>query len=361
MKNKNHALLLKHILDYIPIGVVCVDAKGKIVLVSKEIKSILGYGKKELTGKSVDVLVPHPVQKKHHRLRADYMKNPTPRMLGHGRDLFAKRKDGSMVPVEIGLSPMRDNDGIFVIAAIADITERKRLENQIKEANRELTRSNRELDEFSRIVSHDLKAPLRGIANIADWLMKDYADRLNGEGRECLRELHSRATNMQKLIDSILRYSRVGRDQANIETVDLNKLIKDVTGLLAVPKNITISVAPKLPKVKGVRVQFVELFQNLIGNAVKFMDKEKGNVRIRCESEDGHWHFTVQDNGPGIAKEHFEKVFQIFQTLAPRDKDKSTGLGLTIVKKIVENHGGEIWLESEVGRGSVFHFTLPKN
>ncbi|MGO8756199.1 MAG: sensor histidine kinase, partial [Gallionellaceae bacterium] len=225
---------------------------------------------------------------------------------------------------------------------------------------RELESANEELKNFAYVVSHDLKAPLRAIGSLADWLSTDYADKFDDEGKEHMRLLISRVRRMDGLIDGILLYSRVGRVKETIVAVDLNQLVREVIDLLAPPANITVTIENPLPTIMAEPTRIQQVFQNLLSNAVKYMDKAKGDIGIACSAEGKQWKFSVADNGPGIKQQHFEKIFQLFQTLAPRDRVESTGVGLALVKKIVEMYGGHVWVESIVGEGSTFFFTLPR-
>jgi signal transduction histidine kinase len=232
---------------------------------------------------------------------------------------------------------------------------------ELEKAYRELENANKELNDFAYVVSHDLKAPLRGIKTLAQWITTDYADRLDENGRGQLNLLLSRADRMHNLIDGVLQYSRVGRVKENKVQINLNELVSEVIDMVAPPENISITVENELPVIEFERTRIAQVFQNLLSNAVKFMDKPEGQVRIGCVAEDGWWKFSVTDNGPGIEEKYFEKIFQLFQTLSPRDEVESTGVGLTVVKKIIEMYGGRIWVESKVGQGSTFLFTLPKH
>jgi len=172
--------------------------------------------------------------------------------------------------------------------------------------------------------------------------------------------LTGRTQRMHNLIDGILQYSRVGRVTENETSQDLNLLVQETVEDLDPPGHIQITVKDQLPTVVGERTRLWQVFQNLLGNAIKFMDKPQGRISVGCVDEGTHWRFSVADNGPGIGEQHYDKVFQMFQTLAPRDEFESTGIGLALVQRIVEAWGGSIWLESTVGQGSTFFFTLPK-
>lgn len=249
----------------------------------------------------------------------------------------------------------------LLLLFIEDITERKKLELEQAHLIHELQSANDELKSFAYVVSHDLKAPLRAISSLADWLAADQKDRLDAEGQEHLRLLIQRVRRMDALIDGVLQFSRIGRVHETVTEVDLNHLLRDVIDSLAPSVHIKLTVQEGLPTIRAERTRLQQLFQNLLSNAIRFMDKPEGRIHIACEAAGEMWKFSVTDNGPGIADRHFERIFQLFQTLNPRDRLESTGVGLTIVKKIVEMHGGQVWVESAVGQGSTFFFTLPGN
>jgi signal transduction histidine kinase len=242
----------------------------------------------------------------------------------------------------------------------AEIGERAKLEHNQEELLKELQSVNKELSDFAYIASHDLKAPLRAIKTLADWISTDYADKLDQEGQEQLKLLRQRVDRMHNLIDGILQYSRVGRIKEKITEIDLNKLLPEIIDVLAPPSHIKITVATDLPVVKCEETRITQVFQNLLSNAVKYMDKPQGLIKVSCTEQGKFWKFAVADNGPGIEKQHWERIFKIFQTLTPRDEFESTGIGLTVVKKIVELYDGKIWLDSVFGQGTTFFFTFPK-
>jgi ligand-binding sensor domain-containing protein/signal transduction histidine kinase len=231
---------------------------------------------------------------------------------------------------------------------------------QIAEKAKELNKSNKELEDFAYIVSHDLKAPLRAINELSNWISEDYSDVLDKEGKENLGLLRERTQRMNNMIEGILEYSRVGRAEGQREKIDLNKLLEEVIDMLAPPDNIKIIVENKLPKYTADRTRLTELFENLLSNAIKYSGKPQGIIKVDCAEEESKWKFSVSDNGHGIEKKYWDKIFKIFQTLESDPKYKSTGIGLTIAKKIVNLYNGEIWVESEMGIGTTFYFTLPK-
>lgn len=240
-----------------------------------------------------------------------------------------------------------------------EILERELAQEGQKQLLKRLESVNSELSDFAHIVSHDLKAPLRAIGSLADWLREDYGDRLDENGVETLDLMKGRVRRMNNLIQGILSYSRSGREEEKINDVNLRQLVDEVIEVVSPPENIKIEIESAPEVVRCDRTRLEQVVQNLLTNAVKYNDKEEGIVKINCVQEDGYFKFRVSDNGIGIDNRYFDKIFQIFQTLSPRDKSENAGVGLAIVKKIVENYGGSIWLESEVGSGTTFFFTLP--
>lgn len=248
-----------------------------------------------------------------------------------------------------------------------EVTQRKKAEYAVEKLNKELestvqelSRTNKELQDFIHIASHDLKTPLRGIGTLADWIATDYAEKFDEQGKEQVKLLTTRAEWTIRLIDSMLEYSDITRNRRNEKTVDLNTLLTEVIREISPPENIEMTIENQFPILLCEKAHLMQVFQNLLSNAIKYIDKPQGRVRIGCVEENGFWKFSVADNGPGIERPYFEKIFQILQTLSHRDEFESTGIGLTTAKKIVELYGGRIWLESKVGEGSTFFFTLPK-
>jgi len=240
------------------------------------------------------------------------------------------------------------------------LTARKRAEEKQAQLLKQVESANQELADFAHVVSHDLKAPLRAIDSLVKWMASDYKDKFDDEGREQLDLLLGRVKRMHDLIDGILQYSRAGRIREEVVEVDLAEVVPGVIDLLSPPASIRITVDTPLPKVVIERTRIAQVFQNLLSNAIKYMDKPAGLVQVGCVEEAEFWKFYVKDNGPGIEEKDRERVFGLFQTLKPRDKADSTGVGLAVVKKAIEMYGGRVWIESTVGEGSSFFFTLPK-
>ena len=263
---------------------------------------------------------------------------------------------GQTVPFEVYMSPISSKKGIVIIAR--DIQERKEAELKQKELVSNLESSNKELRQFAYITSHDLKAPLRGISMLAQWIQEDSEDVLSDDSKANLDMLSKRVRRLYGFLEGVLAYSKIGLNKELIFDIDLNDLVNEVVDLLDVPDHIHIIIDSRLPMVSVAKTHMIQVFQNLISNAIKYNDKEKGTINIGIEEQDNERRFYIKDNGIGVDKAHFEKIFVIFQTLVPRDTIESTGIGLTIVKKIIEHYGGKVWIESEKGQGSCFWFTL---
>lgn len=293
-----------------------------------------------------------------------------------GRELLARfDRDGDGAPEDgyfnFVYHPLRDAEGgvrgimIHAVEVTEQVVARKEVERKADELlhlTRALEQSNRELDQFAYVASHDLKAPLRGIANLTQWIEEDLGDRVTGESAGHMRLLQGRVHRMEALIDGILAYSRAGRVRSRPEPVDTGALVREVVELLAPGEGVEVEVQPEMPTVEAERVPLQQVFMNLVGNAVKYTRASRPDTRVRVEwrgTRDGY-EFTVSDNGPGIAPEYHERIWGIFQTLQARDKVEGTGIGLSVVRKIVESRGGEVWVESAPGEGAAFHFTWPR-
>lgn len=340
-------------IESTPAGILMVNKMGEIELANEQILTMFRYKKEDLIGQKIEALVPERFREKHPQYRAAYFMQPATRAMGTGRDLYGLRSDKSEFPVEIGLNPLTTDSGTFVLASVIDITERKAAEDVI-------IKSNTELERFAYVVSHDLKAPLRGIATISEWILEEYQNKLDAEGKNYLALLDNRVKRLQALIDGILKYSRIGRVREKIEKIDLNHMIQEIKDALMPPEHIHITIQKNLPVIYGEKIHVYQLFQNLISNAIKYNDKKQGKIAITSSEQPKEWWFCIQDNGMGIDEQYQDKVFELFQTLASKDKHESTGIGLTLAKKTVELYNGRIWFKSKPGKGATFYFTLSK-
>ena len=336
-----------------------IDKNAKYTFCSEKVKNILGYKTQEVIGRS-----PFSFMTKECAadLSKEFAEISSKKENFYDMEHINIHKNGEIVYLSASGIPILDESGNLLgyRGVDKDITEKKKAEEVKNQLLKKLEQANKELKDFAYIVSHDLKAPLRAISTLAGWISQDYADKFDEDGKEQMELLISRVGRMHKLIEGVLLYSRVGRIVEEKAQIDLDEITKEVIDMLAPPENIKISIENKLPTVVFEPTRIQQVIQNLISNAIKYMDKPEGVIKIGSSEEKGFWKFYVADNGPGIDKKYFEKIFQIFQTLHARDEVDSTGVGLTTVKKIIEMYGGKIWVESEVGKGSTFFFTIPK-
>lgn len=243
---------------------------------------------------------------------------------------------------------------------ILHIDERHQAEAEREKVISDLDKANVELKDFAYIVSHDLKAPLRAISSLAGWIKKDNEDKLDDESRENLDLMLQRTKRMNNLIQGILEYSRVGRLKDEPELLNCGQIVHEVADAIHPPENIRIRIDGNLPPIIYDYTRLNQIFQNLISNAINHIDKPRGEIVVSCKDKGDLYEFCVKDNGSGIEERHFKRIFKIFQSLKPRDEQESTGIGLALVKKIVESHGGSVRVESKVGEGSEFYFTIKK-
>ncbi|MEJ2741932.1 MAG: ATP-binding protein, partial [Gammaproteobacteria bacterium] len=331
-----------------------------IVYASKASKEMCGYEPEELIGQTPSILQ----GKKTDRTQLDALKNALKKQEPFIPELINYAKDGREYWTNLSIVPVKDAQGNTThFAAIKhDVTKKKAAEAEREKLIRALELSNKELDEFAYVASHDLKAPLRVIDNASRWLEQDLEEYLNDDTRESMELLRNRVSRMEKLLDDLLEYSRIGRkvDGSYGEIISGDALGKDIVQLLSPPKSFSVQFSPEFNSIKLPRMPLQHVLLNLISNAIKHHDKDKGSIEVNIRDEGSRYVFTVTDDGPGIAPEFQEQVFNMFQTLKPRDQVEGSGMGLAMVKKHIEHFGGTITLESEEGQGATFRFIWPK-
>jgi len=354
-------ILFDTVLD----GLVLIDGKGIIRCFNRAATQIFGYAPEDVIGQNVKILMPEPYRSGHDGYLAHYTATGAKKIMGIGREVTGRRKDGSLFPMELGVGEMHPDDTRMFVGTIRDISERKEHERRINDYVRMLQKSNQELDEFAYIASHDLKEPLRGLSNNAIFLKEDLGETMDEAGIRRLDRICLLASRMEQLVNDLLYFSRLGRQELAVQETDLNAVIAEVEEMIETTPHedeVRIILPEPLPVIICDRPRIAELFRNLIVNAIKYNDKPEKRIEIGCRpGEDGHPVFHVRDNGIGIDPRFHEDIFRIFRRLNnEEDAARGTGSGLTFVRKIVERHGGTIWLESQPGMGATFYFTLKK-
>lgn len=343
------------LLDSAPDATVIVDEAGVIRMINQQTERLFGYTKEELLGKKVELLIPGDLRERHSRHRANYSDQPRVRMMGAGIELMALKKDGGLFPVAISLSPIRTEEGMMVSASVRDITGSKELENNLR-------RSNEELEAFTYSVSHDLRAPLRGITGFTTILENEYGSKLDEEGRRITTVIKNNALRMGNLIDDLLSFSRMGRKDLVKVKVDMERMVKELVQEHFIPgneQNRQWTIEP-LPMVMGDPSTLRQAWINLISNAVKYSSKkERPEIHIGHFTQGRLQVYFVRDNGVGFDNRYRDKLFKVFQRLHSQLEFEGTGVGLALVQKIIGRHGGNTWAEGEPGKGATFYFSLP--
>jgi PAS domain S-box-containing protein len=342
---------------------VAMDREGLIVDWNPQAERTFGWSREEAIGRSLaDTIIPERMRERHLDGLVRYLHTGEGPVLNRRIEMPALHRDGREFPVELTISTMRVEDNVIFSAFIHDISDRVRAKEELERTADELRRSNAELEQFAYIASHDLQEPLRMVASYTQLLERRYAAQLDQTAREFIAYAVDGARRMQQFITGLLRYSRVGTEPRVLEEVNLREVFEAAIANLRMMIEETGAAveAHDLPLVRGDPRQLTQLFQNLIGNALKFRKPDQPpRVEVRAEPDGDFWRLSVRDNGIGLDPKFAGRVFVIFQRLHTRDEYEGTGLGLAICKKIVERHGGRIWVESKEGEGATFFFTLP--
>lgn len=358
-------LKFSNIIANMNLGLVEVNNDDEILLINQSFSDMSGYSEEELLGKKANHIffkeeVDNIILQQSKNVLREQNKL---RLTGDSNsyELKVKNKNNEFKHWLVSAAPsynlLGDIDGSIGIHL--DITALKNLELQKELILKELEISNNQLHEYAHIVSHDLKSPLRSIDALVSWIKADNVGKFDKITTQNFQLLDTTLETMEKLISNVLKYSSAGSKAKEKEKdIDLNSTVSNLKNMLLIPANISIKVLNKLPTVKGDKTKFQQLFQNLLSNAIKFCDKENGVIEINYVDNNTFHQFSIKDNGIGIKKKYHDKIFQIFHSLNTR-KD-STGVGLSIVKKIINLHEGDIWLESEPNVGTTFYFTIKK-
>jgi PAS domain S-box-containing protein len=351
---------LQAILDSTVDGIMTIDDHGIVQSFNAACEHIFGYPADDVIGKNIRMLMPEPDKSQHDDYIKNYKRTGEAKIIGIGREVQGKRSNGSIFPIDLSISEVWLSDKRIFTGIIRDITQRKENEAALAEYMKDLERSNQELDDFAYIASHDLKEPLRGVHNHATFLMEDYEKMLPEEGTKRLQRMQFLSKRMEVLVNDLLYFSRIGRHAMAMKETDLNAVVEDIrdTMELFLSEHNAIIITPEpLPVIKCDTTRVTEVLRNLITNGVKYNDSKEKIIEIGTVKHSGaSMAIYVKDNGRGIPKDMYEEVFRLFKRL--QKSEEGSGAGLTFVKKIVERHKGRIWLESSLGEGTTFYFTL---
>lgn len=354
-------------------GILVIDATGTILAFNRAAEAIFGYGAGEVIGRNVRMLMPEPDQSRHDGYIVAYIRTGIPRIIGIGREIEGLRSDGTPVAIDLAVAEWQDGGQRFFTGIIRDITARKRAEAEIRRLNDELERrvterthqlqaANAELQAFAYSVAHDLRAPLRAMQGFSKALLEDYSERLDDLGRDYATRVVDSAARLDEMIQDLLTYSRVGREEVACEPVSLARVVREALTLFGGTIEKTgavVDVIEPLPDVLGHRLILAQVIGNLISNALKFVPQETSpRIRIRSETREARIRLWIEDEGIGIAPEHQARIFEIFQRLHGQSAYGGTGIGLAIARKGIERLDGEIGVVSEIGIGSRFWFEL---
>lgn len=343
-------------------AVVCVSADQRIIFFNHGAEAIFGYQASEVMGQPLELLLPEDRRANHHAQVEGFARTEVPaRRMGERGEITGRRKNGEIFPAEASISQLQREEGDIFTAVLRDVSERRRAEEALAANARELERSNAELEQFAYVASHDLQEPLRMVTSYTQLLARRYRGKLDDDADDFIGYIVEGVERMQALISDLLAYSRVGNRVFESRPVDMKQVFDQVLGVLG--ESIRDAQAEvthtSLPVVMGDATQLSQLLQNLISNALKFRGDTPAKVHIGAEPKDGMWEISVRDNGIGIDPRFQERIFIIFQRLHSRTEYPGTGIGLSICRKIVERHGGEMSVDSTPGEGATFSFTLP--
>jgi len=356
--------LERAILDTAIDGIVTIDERGIVRTFNPACGRLFGYEAGEVIGRNVNVLMPAPYREEHDGYLERYRDTGERRIIGIGREVAGRRKDGSEFPLYLSVGEWVDDDGSrFFVGVLRDITDLKDAEQRILQRQRELEAANKELDGFTFSVSHDLRAPLRAIDGFGRILLEDHAGRLDAEGRRVLEVIRRNIVRMGQLIDDLLAFSRLGRDAMKPTHVDMTTLARTALDevLAAEPGRAIDARVADLPDALGDPTLLRQVWVNLLGNAVKYTrPRSPAVILVTGRTEHDEVVYTVRDNGVGFDMTYADKLFTVFQRLHKASEFEGTGVGLALVQRIVLRHYGRVWAEARADEGATFCFALPR-
>lgn len=355
-------LRLQAIVNEAVDGLITIDERGQIEDYNPACERIFGYTADEAIGQNVRTLMTTADSERHDGYLEKYLATGEARIIGIGREVLGRRKDGSTVPLDLSISEIRLGDRRLFSGVLRDVTERKRIDAERDDLVERLRRSNQELEQFAYIASHDLRAPLRALSILPKWVRRDLDDAkaVTPAIDEHLSDMKVQVERMDRLLTDLLDYSRIGRVPGSVTSINPGEVVENLRKLLLPPPGFAVLVEGELPDVWAVPTEFELVLRNLISNAIKHHDRDHGKITIRGGHDQGSAVFEVSDDGPGIAPEYHQRIFEMFSTLKSRDEVEGSGMGLALIKKVIDRWGGRIEVLSSVERrGTTFRFTMP--
>ncbi|WP_157982175.1 PAS domain S-box protein [Oceanicella sp. SM1341] len=350
---------MRAVFDTTVDGLVTIDAHGTIEAFNRGCEEIFGYKAREVLGRNVKCLMPEPYTSAHDGYLEAYSRTGRRQIIGTGREVSGRRKDGSTFPLELSVSEVMLDDRRIYCGILRDISERKEAEHRLALTLEDLRISNAELEKFAYAASHDLKSPLRAVERLTRWLEEDLEPHLDQCNRDRMEKLRGRVMRMEQFLDDLLEYSRAGRAGTPGEPQNLGQMIEDLRPLVDMPDDMSLSIDPRLYHILLPRMPLEQVFTNLLSNAVKHHGAPGGSISVGVRELPDGYEFAVRDDGPGIPARFHDRVFEMFQTLKPRDEREGSGMGLAFVKKIVTARRGQVRILSGEGEGACIVFTWP--
>lgn len=337
--------------------IVIVNTDAVIVDLSASVVSLFKYSREELLGENFQKLLPERYRQGHRAMFEGYMQNPVSRRMGTGKILYGLDKNGNELPIDIALSSFSENGENYFVAVIRDVSSLLEYQAKLERLNKQLVAKNKELDQFAHIVAHDLKSPVNNLFGLIDLIKMEHGKELSSELSTYCNYIEQTSTKLSELIEGILNYSSAGA--GNVENTDfiLRDLLNEVLNNISIPESFKITIECPDIKIKSTQIQLFQILTNIMSNAIKYHDKETGNIMILCSFYSKGIEITVKDDGPGIPQKYQSKIFDLFGKGHKDKRRDSTGIGLATVKKLVEQNGGEIELKSKPGAGTEFKFT----
>ena len=344
-------------------GVISINHKMRIILWNPGAEKIFGYTKEEILGHSMMKIVPETKMDAMEKGFAEFQKDGSGPVVGEALEVEGVKKNGTEIPIELSISARKIGEKYIATAVVRDITKRKQMEEQLRKTMEELKIKNQELDDYTYTVSHDLKAPLITIQGFSEMLYKKHKDKMDKKMVEHLKRICQASERLERLISDLLKLSKAGKKIGEFKNENIKPIIEISLShfeSFIKERHIDVKLTPEFPAVHCDISRIMQVFDNLIGNAIKYTgSKKKPEIEIGWSKQKKHYRFWVADNGMGIKEEDKERIFNVFTQGSAITPEEGTGIGLSIAKKVIESHGGKIWVESKPGDGATFYFTIP--